>query len=109
MRCVVFHWLLRVHLQASIKFVYSLCREEKNYTRPGIAFRFSCSVQRLVTWNIAFWTHQRQRDKAKCKDKIVCRRLSGKSTQSFQFPFVDQAYKDAAQKLWRKHDPNDEM
>ena len=30
-------------------FVYSLCREEKNYTLPGIAFRFSCSVQRLVT------------------------------------------------------------
>ena len=62
--------------------------DKKNYTGPGITFRFSCSVQRLVTWNMAFWTHQRQRDKAKCKDKIVCRRLSGKSTQIKVFNFL---------------------
>ena len=67
--------------------LFTVFAEKKKITR----------VQALP--GIAFWTHQRQRDKAKCKDKIVCRRLSGKSTQSFEFSFVDQACKDTTQKI----------
>jgi len=51
MRCVDYRWLLREHSQASIEFVYSHCREEKNYMRPIYAlllgFPFSVKLSNL--------------------------------------------------------------
>ena len=50
MRCADYRWLLRVYPQASIKSVYSICREEKNYTRPIYAKLLGFPVPvRLVT------------------------------------------------------------
>ena len=48
MRCVDYRWLLRVHSQASIEFVYSHCRKEKNYMRLIYALLLGFPVQYKV-------------------------------------------------------------
>ena len=45
MRCVDYRWLLRVHSLAFIEFVYSHCREEKNYMRPIYTLLLGFPVQ----------------------------------------------------------------
>ena len=54
-KIIVTHALccLPLTVTCTLAGIHQVClqslQRRKNYTRPGIAFRFSCSVQRLVT------------------------------------------------------------
>ena len=54
-KIIVTHALccLPLTVACTLAGIHQVClqslQRRKNYTRPGIAFRFSCSVQRLVT------------------------------------------------------------
>jgi len=90
MRCVDYRWLLRVHSQASIEFTVITEKKILHASNLRIVFRFSRSVESLVTWDIAFWSRfSTSSDKTKWQRKNCLQETVGKIDLLFSIFFVE--------------------